>query len=350
MDYQNDLKEVNQRDFQKQLVPDTIEAKMELLNTIYICYPRFKEVLGAFDYCHHFSSCQDEPECLFLTGETGVGKTTIYRTYANRYPRKVTREKTIVPILDVTIPAPATVKTVVTKMLWKLGDPAYERGTIGIQTIRLINLLKNCGVELIILDEFQHFIDRDSAKVLQTVANWLKTLILDTNLPIILIGLPEAEQIFKLKSLSQLSRRFAHRCYLHPFTWDDDHGLEFRTFLHLLELELPLRELSHLSDEDMALRFYYASDGIVAYIMKLIRYGTYLALSQNYEQLNLNILAHAFEQYIRMNLSARANPFLLNETKLFALTEINNRGEKDSINHQIDFKSFHLKEHNIFKR
>ena len=75
---------------------------------------------------------------------------------------------------------------------------------------------------MLILDEFQHFIDRDSAKVLKTVSDWLKTLILDTNLPIILIGLPEAEQILQLNCHSQLSRRFANRCYLGPFVWQPD--------------------------------------------------------------------------------------------------------------------------------
>ena len=137
---------------------------------------------------------------------------------------------------------------------------------------------------------------------------------MDTNLPIILIGLPEAEQIFKLKSMSQLSRRFANCCYLHPFTWDADDGLEFRTFLHLLEAELPLRESSHLSEEDMALRFYYASDGIVAYVMKLIRSGTFLSLCQNQEHLDVNILAHAFAKYVQADKPSKVNQNLAQDT------------------------------------
>ncbi|WP_308796458.1 TniB family NTP-binding protein [Tolypothrix sp. FACHB-123] len=84
------------------------------------------------------SSTTDEPECLFLKGETGTGKTTIFRSYAQEYPRKETPIGTVVPVLYVTIPSPATVKTVVTKLLWELGDPAYDKGTIGSQTIRLI--------------------------------------------------------------------------------------------------------------------------------------------------------------------------------------------------------------------
>lgn len=263
---------------------------------------------------------------------------------------KLPEKKTIIPILAVTIPAPATVKTVVTKMLWQLGDPAYDKGTIGIQTIRLIGLLKNCGVELIVLDEFQHFIDRDSAKVLQTVSNWLKTLILDTNLPIILIGLPEAEQILKLKSMSQLSRRFAHRYYLRPFIWEVDNGVEFRTFLHLLESELPLKEKSHLADEEMAKRFYFASGGIVAYVMKLIRAGTYLALTQNCEHLNLNILAHAFAQYVQNNLPSKINPFLVDLASLTSLKTVNLSLEIEATNSRLKSESFALKASHLFKR
>ena len=317
----------------------TMTERLKIANQIYVSYPRFKTILSAIEYCHHFSCCKDEPECMFLSGPTGVGKSTIYRTYASKYPRQVTKEGTIVPILAITIPAPVTVKTVVTKMLWELGDPAYEKGTIGNQTIRLISLIKDCGVELIILDEFQHFIDRDSEKVLKTVSDWLKTLILDTNLPIILIGLPEAEQVLQLKSHSQLSRRFANRYYLSPFDWQSDKGLEFRTFLHLLESSLPLREASNLGSSEMALRFYYASDGIIAYVMKLIRYGTYLALKQGQEKLDLNILGAAFEQYVYADKPNKVNPFVTDNFDIEQSNSSSTRQKLGATNKRIQPKS-----------
>lgn len=295
----------------------TLAQRLKVVNSTYISYPRFDEILDAIEYCHYFSSCKDEPECLFLSGHTGVGKTTIYHTYASKYPRYVTADRTVIPILAVTIPSPATVKAVVSKLLWQLGDPAYDKGSIGKQTIRLISLIRDCGVQLVILDEFQHFIDRDSAKVLKTVSDWLKTLILDTNLPIVLIGLPEAEQILKLKEHSQLSRRFANRCHLSPFGWHSDSGEEFRTFLHLLESQLPLESESNLSGLNLARRFYYASDGVVAYTMKLIRYGTYLALQQGKEQLDLSTLAVAFEKYVHADKPNKVNPFLSDEFKIY---------------------------------
>nr|WP_279239663.1 TniB family NTP-binding protein [Scytonema sp. UIC 10036] len=310
-----------------------------MVNNLYISYPRFQEILLSIEYCHHFSYCKDEPECMFLAGQTGVGKTTIYKTYANRYPRFVNTEGVNIPILPVTIPAPATVKTVVTKMLWELGDPAYDKGSTGNQTIRLFGLLKDCQVEMIILDEFQHFIDRDSDKVLRTVSDWLKTLILETNLPIILIGLPEAEQVLKLQSQSQLSRRLANRCYLHPFLWRQDDGQEFRTFLHILESHLPLGETSNLSDEYLARKIYYASDGTVAYVMKLIRYGTYLALQHHQEKLDSKILSIAFKTYVHADKPDKVNPFTVDNFEISSVDKPPLSLEVGATNNRIKSKS-----------
>jgi type II secretory pathway predicted ATPase ExeA len=327
----------------------TLKQRLQMANNIYVSYPRFKEILSAIEYCHHFSCCKDEPECMFLTGQTGVGKTTIYKTYASRYSRQVIDYGTIVPILAVTIPAPATVKTVASKLLWELGDPAYAKGTTGNQTLRLIGLIKDCGVELLILDEFQHFIDRDSAQVLKTVTDWLKNIILDTNLPIVLIGLPEAEQVLKLKAHSQLSRRFANRHYLRPFFWQQDGGEEFRTFLHLLESKLPLTEGSSLSEEDTARRLYYASDGIVAYVMKLMRYGTYLALQQSREKLDLKILSVAFEKYVSADKPDKVNPFITDEFEVLELETSRQTLETGATNNRLRSASKPLKASSILK-
>jgi hypothetical protein len=127
----------------------------------------------------------------------------------------------------------------------------------------------------------------------------------------VLIGLPEAETVFQFNP--QLSRRFANRHNLSPFEWSADVGKEFRTFLHAVESQLPLLEPSDLASEEMALRFYYASDGIVAYVMKLVRYGAHLALKQGQEKLDLNVLAIAFDKYVKADKLTKHNPFLTDE-------------------------------------
>ena len=187
----------------------TSREKIKAANQIYATYPLFNQILEDIYECHYSpeTNADSDPDCLLLMGEAGAGKTTIYKTYAQNYPRQETDEGSIVPIVYTPIPVPATVKGLVEAILKKLGDPLYNKGTTTNQTSRAYDLLAACKVELIVLDEFHHFIDRESQRVLRNVCDWLKNLILNTRIPVVLFGLPESKRILEFDN-SQLSRRF----------------------------------------------------------------------------------------------------------------------------------------------
>lgn len=44
--------------------------------------------------------------------------------------------------------------------------------------------------------------------------------------------------------------------------------------------------------------------------MKLIRYGTHLVLKRGQEKLDLNVLASAFEKYVKADKPHKKNPFI----------------------------------------
>lgn len=254
---------------------------------------------------------------MFIGGETGSGKTTVRQLYADRYPRQLTEEETVIPVLSTTLPAKATVKGTATKLLASLGDPAANRGLIDAMTLRLVNLMKDCQVKLILLDELNHLIDRDSAKLLKLVAEELKELLIESDIPIVAFGLPTANLVLASEVNPQLSRRFVRRLYLSPFNWSNSNGEELRKFLFLVESKLPLIEQSCLAEKSMARRFYYATDGSVAHIMTLIRYSTRLALKQKQERLNLDILASVFETYRKVDKQLKEhNPFVVDNFQL----------------------------------
>ncbi len=286
----------------------SVDERLLRAEQIYVSYPRLEELRGKITRCHQLSQYAAEPECLFIKGPTGTGKTTLYRRYEQQHPRRETDDGTIVPVLSATIPVPATVKSLVTKLLVNLGDPAAERGTTDSRTLRLSTLLKNCRVELIILDEFQHFIDRDSQRVLQNVSDWLKNLLNETSIPIVLVGMPNSDLV--LEANPQLRRRFSARESLEPFGWEpvarrDD----FRRFLKVLDSKLPFARSSHLADHAMALRFYYATDGVVANVMKLARRAAGLAVEGALDELTLPVLAQAYEECLASNNRGKSNPF-----------------------------------------
>jgi hypothetical protein len=242
---------------------------------------------------------------------------TLYKSYAGGFPRRVTDEGTQVPVLATTIPVPATVKSLATQLLHAMGDPKAENGTSTSQTLRLLGLAEDCGVELIILDEFQHFIDRDSNSILEEAADWLKNLINNSGKPVVLLGMPYSDII--LKANAQLERRFTMRVSLEPFAWEEKAKRdEFKTFLSHLDAKMPLPERSNLSLHETAFRLYCATNGYVGYLMKLVRGAAHLAIDRSSAKIDLTLLAESYEERLAARAPGRANPFTSDAGKLLA--------------------------------
>ena len=286
-------------------MPESEQEQRErllIVNNVYADYPLFDEIMEDIERCHDSPNLKkkNDPDCFFLTGCTGAGKTTIYETYVQDYPIREEEDGTVVPVVCAVIPPPATIKGLVEVLLEQLGDPVPKKGTTIKKTSRLYKCLKDCKVELIFLDEFHHFIDSDSKKVLKNVCDWLKTLIVNTKIPVILFGMPESEKIMTVDNL-QLSRRFNYRHSLIPFP-NDDSGLElFRKFLSDIESQLPLANKSNLAEKSMSERIYYATDGTIAHVMTLIRMGATPthAIEKDIEQIDLNVLGIIFDKHLR---------------------------------------------------
>src|SRR5437660_1425503 len=140
----------------------TEAERLQLIEKIFIQYPRLKKLRERIDFCRTRSKIAAEPECMLIAGHTGAGKSTLIKWYASAFPVRTLPEGRVHPVLVVLAPSPATVKGLATEMLKALGDPAADKVAITSQTLRLRKYIAACEVELIILDEFQHFDDRQS--------------------------------------------------------------------------------------------------------------------------------------------------------------------------------------------
>jgi type II secretory pathway predicted ATPase ExeA len=287
-----------------------IKDRVKLVENLYIHFPRNEAALKAIKECHSHAKLAKAPKGLLIQGDCGAGKTTIVKLYAKEYPRIHTQERTLVPVLFATVPVPATCKSLVTTLLAAIGDPAAEKGSQISQTFRLKRYLEACKVELLILDEFQHFQDRDSLKILKTVSDWLKVLMDETGVPIVLAGLPYSHTILDAHGNEQLQRRFAIRIELEPFHYETSRERQdFRRFLNVIDDKLPLAERSDLADPGTALCIYEATNGVVALVMNLLRRATAIALESNRERITLDVLSLAYEQRLAANNPSNANPF-----------------------------------------
>jgi type II secretory pathway predicted ATPase ExeA len=288
----------------------TEAERLRLIESVFIKYPRLKNLYAKIDFCREFSKIAAEPECMLITGTKGAGKSTLIKWYATDFPINEFVETRIIPVLIAVVPSPATVKGLGSAMLEAIGDPAADRGTVGSITLRLKKYIDDCKVELIILDEFQHFDDRQSKNVLKTVSDWLKNLINETHRPIVLVGMPGCENVLENKGNEQLKRRFSSREEIVQFAWDTtEHAVEFRQLLKAIDDALPLLKDSHLADAETAFLIHSATDGVINYVMKLLRWGARLAIKNGQEQIDLSTLAQAYELRLAQNFGKRPNLF-----------------------------------------
>ncbi|HHF0484566.1 TPA: TniB family NTP-binding protein, partial [Vibrio antiquarius] len=196
---------------------DTIQR----VKQIFIGNPQISEILSDIAECREFSDGVAEPDCMIVVGDTGSGKTTIIDKYLSENPRKEHNEGSVVPILFTTLPPNATPITASEQLLSDLGDPfAFQKGKDHVElTKKMVELMRECRVDLIIIDEFQHMIDRKNKEVLHSAADWLKLLIVRSKIPVVLFGMPYSTVI--LDANSQLAGRFELQHKLEPFRVDN---------------------------------------------------------------------------------------------------------------------------------
>jgi len=248
-----------------------------------------------------------------LEGRAGAGKTTLVKDHADLYPRRETDEGTEIPVFYMLTPSPVTVKGMAETMLECLGDPAAHRGSQPSLNSRLSKLIVDCKVELVILDDFHHLIDTKTNRILRTVSDWLKVLIKETEVPFLVVGIEgQVQQI--LKENEQLSRLFAEQVTLSPFEWDvaDPKGTsirEFANFILFAEKMIGTNLPTEIPREELLYRMHYATDGVVANIMNLMRYAAEILQEERRSQLTMTDLSRAFERRLHNHLPNKIDPF-----------------------------------------
>lgn len=244
---------------------------------------------------------------LLLVGQSGAGKTTLIEHYRDNFPTIHHPEQTIVPVLVVQTPAMPTVKNLAEAILHALCDPDVNKGSTEEKTRRIFKLLMACNVELLIIDEFQHFCDTRRRSAANQVADWLKSVLNVARIPVVVVGLPRAETV--IHSNEQLARRFSSAIDLRPFNYHTNEGkLEFRGLLKAIHSYIPIQCID-LHEANLALRFFVATNGLIDYIAKIVDEAVQLAGRNKIPCIDWSVLAQAFEEAVWRNVPPKLNPF-----------------------------------------
>jgi type II secretory pathway predicted ATPase ExeA len=244
-----------------------------------------------------------------ITGQSGAGKSFLAEFYQSLHPVISNPDRDITPVIYVETPSKPTVASLMTAILTALKDLDPMHGSKGEMNNRILKRLVTLGVELILIDEFQHFGEHGHAAMLE-VSNWLKTLVIRAKIPIILFGLPKCEST--IRSNQQLNRRVWDQHYIEPFNNKTETAYrEYRSVLKLLHTRVTIPAIEFHKPQ-IADRFLMASEGLMTYIIKIIDTAIEIANLQRRE-IDLSVLALAFKRSVWPQAPELLNPFLTKE-------------------------------------
>lgn len=251
-----------------------------------------------------------EPLGIAVVGESRSGKSRVIDALMLKHKEDRTQEGLRVPILKVTTPAKPTVKGFVDEMLYAIGDRVKTgRETEITKTERLKLLLKQAGTTLLVIEEFQHFYDRGSRKVQHHLSDFLKNLLEETKIFLVVVGLPTSINV--INQNEQLSGRMLGVIKMQRYNWSNkDSQHEFVRILKGFQDNLVDFTLPAIGNENIAFRFFCASGGLIGYVVKILKQAVWDAIEDDRTEITMRHLEEAFSKAIWLEgVSVAYNPF-----------------------------------------
>jgi len=213
-----------------------------------------------------------EPVCIPVLGETRTGKSRLIEHVVSKHPPQRFNDGLHVPILHARVPSMPTVKGMCEILLRRMGDPLYHKGTEQEKSGRLEVLLGQAGSQMIALDEFNHFVDKKSARVQLAVSDWLKTVAENAGVSLALLGLPYSEAV--IQQNEQLKGRSTRAVRLPRFEWSEEESKkEFIKILRCFDRYLDSWTFPEIGSSRVAFRLYCASGGLMGYLVRVLRFA-----------------------------------------------------------------------------
>lgn len=195
---------------------------------------------------------------------SGVGKSTSARMLVQSAAERAGVSAQEGPVLLVELDVEQT-ESLWNAILRALGDPYWDVGYPKALKKRAMKFLAKRGVELIIVDEFNHCVDRGQAKELM---NTIKLILNAGIAPVVCMGTDD--ELDKLPSVPAFERRMLSAPSIGPLEWQDpDHRTNWRGFLQGLDKGIfeqgILPALSGLGSKKLAEALCQACGGVIGY-------------------------------------------------------------------------------------
>jgi hypothetical protein len=296
-------------------VPSQHDNLFSSMDRIFIKHPAFVQVQKKIEYILSLHGAADSMPCIPYVGPTGVGKTTIFRKLRDKYPVRPNARKLLlaggetltadyVPVLFVRMHSKPNAIALLRRILRALAAPHAEKGKREDLEERVNLYLEACGTKLVVIDEGQRLVDKTGAITAEDVVDCIKDIHEVAGVGFVVFALPRIRSLFSEDA--QVNRRW-NEYSIKPYSWGslaDEVGTKSRmNFIGLLvafhrETPLPFSPDLDMTDDEIALRFFYASAGVIGRLKDLLKGAMTIASEsdETIEFIDLNLLSRAFRQ------------------------------------------------------
>jgi len=295
-----------------------------LVNNIRIYTPDFRAGMAALTQWM-LATLSGVQVCSLIIGESGTGKTELLKMFVAQHRAQRDQNGIIRPIVLVLTPTSLTAIGLLEAILEALGDPRPGKGTRPEKMRRVVKALKDQKVLMLLLDDVQHCLDKNSGLVIYDASECLKELINKTSVSLIGAGLEEAKDV--VDSNEQSTKRHRAPVRIRRFDWADRESQNaFVALLAAFQKHLHMFDLPKLTSPSVALRMYLASGGLVDFVAKILSQAIWDALDCKRRVVALTDLGTAWLKSLHKAERLGNNPF----DKAFNLKE-------EHLNEQIRF-------------
>lgn len=288
------------------------------MDEIVVDNPRMRAAHDTFDYLIEHAALQPDRDkrCVALIAPSQSGKTTIIDSYIRRLNTPEAMMRGDIPALKVTLQANISRRQFAQDILESFEqfgcDALVETGTEAQLLRRAAKYLQLRRVRILFLDEFHHVVHSDNRKVVMSVSETVKRLLITGSCPIVVAGLRDARRPFDANA--QLAHRAEPHLDLSPLDpVRQDHGELFLTFLldYLVKADqLGVADnLLDLMEGDTPACIWEVSRGVLGAACNLIKEAVHLASAAQRQSVLREDLAAATDNAVRNQLYDR-NPFI----------------------------------------
>jgi len=272
-----------------------IQRRLEKLSALYV---KTNDIVGALESIqtlrtYGYRGLRKEAYCYFVGGPSSTGKGRLFSTYCNR--PDAARNGEFMPVVRFSVPpALKNVTEFEGALLRALGTmPFAGSHTKAVMEDRIVHLLEAKRVEVILIDEVNHFVDKKLGNLAYWGADVIKTVILDrAKVPVIMNGIEVADQLF-LRNPQLMSRR---KGVLRLFAFEWNIALEraqFQEAIKLFEMAARFPKKYGLAESGLSERIHRATGGVIGNLCRLVETCVEMGIKQGKDGIDQDLLAVA---------------------------------------------------------